>query len=192
MIGDSRFFLQFPFRFSLAVYRGLGMVHTLQKGYKKFCQVEELVASLLLLIITSLVFVSAIARTMRYPLNWAVDISLLLFAWQVFIGGDIAVRNTNLIGVELLVNKFPGIVQKWLKIIFFVLIIMFLGVLVYFGVPLLLDNWKRLFQVLPISYSWCTLSVPVGSFLMIISASIRLVEIIKKPVSFWEQGRRDE
>lgn len=125
-------------------------------------------------------------------MNWAVDISLLLFAWQVFIGGDIAVRNTNLIGVELLVNKFPGIVQKWLKIVFFVLIILFLGVLVYFGVPLLLDNWKRLFQVLPISYSWCTLSVPVGALLMMVSASIRLVEIIKKPVSFWEQGRRDE
>ncbi|HHT79737.1 MAG TPA: TRAP transporter small permease [Spirochaetales bacterium] len=168
------------------------MVRTLQKGYRKFCQVEELVASLLLLAITILVFVSAIARTMRYPLNWAVDISLLLFAWQVFIGGDIAVRNTNLIGVELLVNKFPGIVQKWLKIVFFVLIILFLGVLVYFGVPLLLDNWKRLFQVLPISYSWCTLSVPVGALLMMVSASIRLVEIIKKPVSFWEQGRRDE
>ncbi|MBI9096285.1 MAG: TRAP transporter small permease subunit [Sphaerochaeta sp.] len=99
------------------------MIRTLQKGYKKFCQVEELVASILLLIITILVFVSAVARTLRNPLNWAVDISLLLFAWQVFIGGDIAVRNTNLIGVELLVNKFPGIVQKWLKIIFFVLII---------------------------------------------------------------------
>ena len=168
------------------------MIGTLQKGYKKFCQVEELVASILLLAITILVFVSAVARTVRHPLNWAVDISLLLFAWQVFIGGDIAVRNTNLIGVELLVNKFPGIVQKWLKIIFFVLIIMFLGVLVFFGFPLLLDNWKRLFQVLPISYSWCTLSVPVGSILMIVSASIRLVEIIKKPVSFWEQGRRDE
>lgn len=151
-----------------------------------------MVASLLLLAITILVFVSAIARTMRHPLNWAVDISLLLFAWQVFIGGDIAVRNTNLIGVELLVNKFPGIVQKWLKIVFFVFIILFLGVLVYFGVPLLLQNWKRLFQVLPISYSWCTLSVPVGALLMMISASIRLVEIIKKPVSFWEQGRRDE
>ncbi|MDD3903599.1 MAG: TRAP transporter small permease [Sphaerochaeta sp.] len=167
-------------------------MNTLQKGYKKFCQFEELVASLLLVAITALVFISAIARTLRHPFNWAVDISLLLFAWQVFLGGDIAVRNTNLIGVELLVNKFPGIVQKWLKIIFFVMIIIFLGVLVYFGVPLLLQNWKRLFQVLPISYSWCTLSVPVGSFLMMISASIRLVEIIKKPVSFWEQGRRDE
>ncbi len=163
----------------------------LKQGYAKFCHFEELLASLLLLAITLLVFVSAIARTMGFPLNWAVDISLLLFAWQVFIGGDIAVRNTNLIGVELLVNKFPGKVQKGLKIVFFVMIILFLGVLVYFGIPLLLQNWKRLFQVLPISYSWCTLSVPVGSFLMIISASIRLSQIIKQPVSFWEQGRMD-
>ena len=100
-------------------------------------------------------------------------------------------RNTNLIGVELLVNLFPAKMQKALKIIFFIMIIAFLAVLVYFGVPLLIQNRKRLFQVLPISYSWATLSVPVGSFLMIISASIRLAEIIKKPVSFWEQGRMD-
>ena len=72
---------------------------------------------------------------MKHPLNWAVDISLLLFAWQVFIGGDIAVRNTNLIGVELLVNLFPAKMQKALKIIFFIMIIAFLAVLVYFGVP---------------------------------------------------------
>lgn len=166
-------------------------MNILKQGYKKFCKVEELISSALLLGITVLVFVSAVARTMKHPLNWAVDISLLLFAWQVFIGGDIAVRNTNLIGVELLVNLFPGKVQKALKIIFFIMIIAFLVVLVYFGVPLLIQNRKRLFQVLPISYSWATLSVPVGSFLMIISASIRLVEIIKKPVSFWEQGRMD-
>ncbi len=167
------------------------MVNIVLQGYKKFCKIEELVSSTLLFAITVLVFISAIARTLGHPLNWAVDISLLLFAWQVFIGGDIAVRNTNLIGVELLVNKFPGKVQKALKIVFFLMIIAFLAVLVYFGIPLLIQNWKRLFQVLPISYSWATMSVPVGSFLMIISASIRLAEVIKKPVSFWEQGRVD-
>ncbi len=163
-------------------------MNILQKGYKKFCQFEEFVANLLLVAITVLVFASAIARTVGHPLNWAVDISLLLFAWQVFIGGDIAVRNTDLIGVELIANKFPGKVQKALKLVFFVMIIIFLAVLVYFGIPLLIQNWKRLFQVLPISYSWATMSVPVGAFLMIISAGIRLSEIIKKPASAWEQG----
>ncbi len=94
-------------------------MNILQKGYKKFCDFEELVSSVLLVAITILVFVSAVSRTVGHPLNWAVDISLLLFAWQVFIGGDLAVRNTNLIGVELLANKFPGKVQKGLKIVFF-------------------------------------------------------------------------
>ena len=172
--------------------REIQYMNILQKGYNKFCNFEELVSSVLLVAITILVFVSAVSRTVGHPLNWAVDISLLLFAWQVFIGGDLAVRNTNLIGVELLANKFPGKVQKGLKIVFFIMIIIFLAVLVYFGIPLLIQNRKRLFQVLPISYSWATLSVPVGSFLMIISASIRLSQIIKKPASFWEQGRRDE
>lgn len=170
----------------------INILDKLKLFYKRFCSFEEAISSILLASITVLVFASAIARTLKHPLNWAVDISLLLFAWQVFIGGDIAIRNTNLIGVELIVNKFPGFIQKWLKVFFFILIIIFLSILVYFGIPLLLDNWKRLFQVLPISYSWCTLSVPVGSFLMIISSIIKVIEIIKKPVTYWEQGRRME
>lgn len=179
-------FLVFPGGFRK---RELLALNKIQNIYERFCKAEEFLASMLLVAITVLVFTSAIARTLHMPLNWAVDISLLLFAWQVFIGGDIAIRNTNLIGVEILVNYFPGKTQKMIKIVFFSMIIMFLGVLVYFGIPLCLQNTKRLFQVLPLSYSWCTLSVPVGAFLMIISSSIRLVEIVKKPVSFWEQGR---
>ncbi len=173
-------------------FKGDLMIGVIKRGYKQFCTIEQIFSNILLVTITVLVFLSAVARTVGHPLNWAVDISLLLFAWQVFIGGDIAVRNTNLIGVEILADKFPPRVQKILKISFFILIIMFLSVLVYFGVPLLLQNWKRLFQVLPISYSWCTLSVPVGALLMIISSGIRLFELVKKPVSFWEQERSVE
>jgi len=159
--------------------------------YKKFAKGEEIVTSFMLVAITILVFLSAVARTIHHPLNWAIDFSLLLFAWEVFLGGDIAVRNTKLIGVEILANKFPARGQKTLKLVFFCMMIAFCLILTYYGVILCLDNTKRLFQVLPISYSWCTLSVPVGSFLMVISSSIRIKEIIKSPLSEWEPSKKE-
>ncbi len=165
-------------------------METLKRMYGKFCMAEEFLTNFILATITALVLISALARTLHHPINWAVDISLLLFAWQVFLGGDIAIRNTNLIGVEMLIGKLPLGVQKTMKIAFFVLIIAFLSVLVFFGIPLTLGNRKRLFQVLPLSYSWCTLSVPVGAFLMIISSFIRLARIRRKPAL--EQGASKE
>lgn len=159
----------------------------IKKCYKKFTYFEEFITNIMLAAITVLVFISAIARTVKHPLNWAVDISLLLFAWEVFLGGDIAVRNTKLIGVEILLGKFPVKIQKLLTLIFFCMIIAFCLLLTFYGVKLSLENTKRLFQVMPISYSWCTLSVPVGSFCMCISSAIKINEIVKTPADAWNR-----
>lgn len=157
------------------------------KIYKKFTELEETITNAILVAITVLVFASAIARTVGHPLNWAVDISLLLFAWEVFLGGDLAIRNSKLIGVELFYNKFPKKLQKILSFIFFCMIIAFCVFLTGFGIILCLDNTKRLFQVLPISYSWCTLCVPVGCLGMAISSCIKIREIIKTPLDEWNK-----
>ncbi|MGI5069945.1 TRAP transporter small permease [Treponema pectinovorum] len=158
--------------------------------YKKFTKIEEFLTNLFLIAITALVFLSAVARTLHHPINWAVDFSLLLFAWEVFLGGDIAVRNTKLIGVEILTDKLPVRMQKALSLIFFCLIIAFCLFLTFFGIKLSAENTKRLFQVLPISYSWCTVCVPVGCFFMAISSCIKIHEIIKTPASAWSKKER--
>ena len=48
-----------------------------------------LLGGILLAGITVLVFVSAMMRTIGFPLNWAQDAALIMFAWLSFIGGDI-------------------------------------------------------------------------------------------------------
>lgn len=151
----------------------------IKKAYQAFCLVEQWIAGILLFAITLLVFLSALARTAHYPLNWAVDISLLLFAWLVFLGGDIVLRSTNLIGVDIFLNKMPKKVQHTLHVIFHVMMIAFLAVLVVYGIPLCIENKKRLFQATNLSYSWCSLSVPVGALLMIVSTSIRLRNLLQ-------------
>ena len=154
----------------------------IKKIYEAFCRFEMWAAATLLMAIATLVFVSAIARTVRHPLNWAVDISMLFFAWLVFIGGDIVIRETDLISVDILQRLLPGGIRKWMTAIFYVIMIAFLLVLVWYGIPLLIENRKRLFQAMELSYSWCTLAVPVGSILMIISSSIRLHRLFREPV----------
>ncbi|MCD8141417.1 MAG: TRAP transporter small permease subunit [Planctomycetaceae bacterium] len=148
----------------------------IKRFYAAFGRFELYLVAAILLAISTLMFVSALARTIGHPLNWAVDISMLLFAWMVFVGGDIVIRETNLISVDMFLNKMPRWLRTTLLFLFYILMLAFLVVLVRYGVPLLMRNWKRVFQSTGISYSWCTMAVPVGSFLMFVSTSVRMVQ----------------
>ena len=157
----------------------------MKKAYEKFCQLEQWIAMLLLAGITVLVFVSAMMRTLGFPLNWAQDAALIMFAWLSFIGGDIALHSTGLIGVDLFVVHFPKKVQKAIDILFKVIMLVFLAVLVYFGFQFVMTGYKRLITTLNVSYAYVTASVPVGALLMIISGGQNLYKSIKTPVEKW-------
>ena len=153
----------------------------MKRAYEKFCRFEEKLALVLLAGLAVLVFISALMRTFKHPLNWAQDVALVAFAWLIFIGGDVAVRGSGLIGVDMVVSKLPRSVQKWLDVFYKCLIIAFLCVLVFYGIRMVRQGWSRQIAALGISYGWVTLAVPVGSFLMIISTAISLVKRIKTP-----------
>ncbi len=160
----------------------------LKTFYTALLRAEELLLGLLLVGITVLVFSSAVTRAMNYPIIWATDISTLFFAWEVFLGGDYLIRHTSIGGVELVANRLPPKAQKALKLLWFVLIVGFCAILAVYGTRLCLSNTKRMFQGLPLSYSWCTLSVPVGSLLMIVSSLVRIREILRTPAAYWKQA----
>ena len=148
--------------------------------YGYFCKVEETLVKLSLVSIAVLVFISAIFRTFKYPLNWAADVAMLLFAWLIFLGADMALRNTDLVSVDMIITKFSQKVQKSIFVLWNFIIILFLVFLIWHGVPLAIESTSRLFQTLGISYSWATISVPVGAFLMIITMCIKTSHLLKK------------
>jgi C4-dicarboxylate transporter, DctQ subunit len=147
--------------------------------YHKFCRFEELLVQVFLATITFLVFSSAVCRSLKVPINWAIDASMLLFAWTVFLGADVALRNTGLVKVDLLIKNLSSTNQKLFSILWQIIIIIFLSSLIWYGIPLSLESSKRLFWTLGISYSWATVSVPAGSFLMIVSTGIKLYNTVK-------------
>ena len=157
----------------------------MKKAYEKFCQLEQWIAMLLLAGITVLVFVSAMMRTLGFPLNWAQDAALIMFAWLSFIGGDIALHSTGLIGVDMFVMHFPKVVQKAIDILFKVIMLAFLSVLVIYGFQYVMTGYKRLITTLNVSYAFVTASVPVGALLMIVSVGTNLYKSIKTPVEKW-------
>lgn len=147
--------------------------------------IEEIFTGLLLSLISILVFGSAVARTIGFPINWAQDIALLAFGWLTFLGADVVAKSGKLINIDMFTTHMPKFVQKVLGIIFDVMMLVFLLILIVYGFLLVSQSWTRMFNTLKLSYAWCTLSVPVGSFLLFVTMIGKLVQDIKKPLKDW-------
>jgi len=84
-------------------------------------------------------------------------------------------RKGNLVNVDFLVQRFPQLVQRILGIVIYLIILVFLATLAGFGLYLSYITRARAFQGIPtFSYTWITLSVPVGCALCIINC-IRMI-----------------
>lgn len=161
----------------------------MKKFYEYVCQAEAWIAKTFLVIISGLVFVAAIARFLRMPIIWATDAATFLFAWCVFLGGDMAMRNDKLVKIELVTDMLPKKVRKYLEIGNFAIIILFLASLVVYGSYLSYTTRFRVFQGIPgFSYTWVTLSIPVGSILMIITAVSKVKDIISGKAALKENS----
>ncbi len=158
----------------------------MRKAYEYICKGEAFVARSALVLMVGLIFTAGIARLMDRPINWAVDMATFLFAWCCFLSADIAWRENRLMAVEVFVSKFPQRVRRCVKALHYLIISVFLVYLIVFGLGLSHASWARTFQGIPgFSYTWVTLSVPVGAFLMLIST------ILKIRREFFEKAGRE-
>jgi TRAP-type C4-dicarboxylate transport system permease small subunit len=126
-----------------------------------------------------LVFASAIARGMRHPIQWTVDISQLLLAWVSFLGADVAWRHNQILGLDLITKNLPLKIRRVVELIVLLVILTALIIFIIYGIRLAQSNWKRAMQVVRMSYSFVTLSLPVASVSMSISTIIKIVERVR-------------
>lgn len=162
--------------------RASNVIVKIEKG---IFTIEKIFTALLLCTISVLVFLSAVMRKIGVPINWAQDFSLLCFAWLTFIGGDLLMRTSRLISIDMVTKLLPKFIQKWLSVIFDILMIVFLIVLIKYGFPLVNQSWNRLFNTLNLSYAWCTLCVPVGAIFMMETLIHNTIDDLLKKPSEW-------
>lgn len=152
----------------------------MKKVYETYCKLEEILVGVIFVSIVVLIFSAAFFRQFDNPIVWADDIAKLLFSWAAFLGADVAMRYSRLVGVDMLVKKLPRKTAKTIQIMVFAIIIALLAAFVLFGIRLSIESVDRSFQTLSwLSYSLVTASLPVSSLLMILTAGLKIVKIVK-------------
>jgi TRAP-type C4-dicarboxylate transport system permease small subunit len=141
---------------------------------------EMTVAKYALFALSALIFGAAVARTLRYPIAWAMDAATFLFAWCVFLGGDIAIRRDRLFCIVILSQRLSPRGQLLLKAVNYLIIALFLAGMIFYGSWLSVTTRHRAFQGMPgVSYTWVTLSVPIGCALMLRSSLQKVRESLR-------------
>ncbi len=150
------------------------------KCYRVYCRTEETVVGAGLVAIVTLTFMNAVLRIFKAPIIVADDLSLLLFSWVAFLGADVALRYSRLVGMDILVKKFSPRVQKLTQLLVYTVIAVILAVLVNGGLTVIAKNPSRPFNTLPVPYSWVTMSLPACSVLMIFTCAVKIGKLLKR------------
>jgi len=146
-----------------------------KRWYARVCGAESFVAQLTLWGMVLLIFVAGVARLVGSPINWAVDLSTCLFAWSCFLSADVAWRENKLMRVDVFLRLFPERLRWFLGFLNYCVLVGFFLYLIIFGLYLSYTTRVRTFQGIPgFSYTWVTLSVPVGALLLLMTAIIKI------------------
>jgi TRAP-type transport system small permease protein len=148
--------------------------------YAFLLRLEAVLAGVFLLLMVALIFAGGIARLLHHPLNWTIDLSTCFFAWATFLCADIAWRRDQLMSIDVLTARVPPPVQRALTYASYVIIAAFLCYAIYAGIELSRFSWARSFQGIPgVSYSWVTMSISVGSALLLATTLLKLRDALR-------------
>lgn len=147
----------------------------MRKLYEHLIAAEAVLAAALLVLMVALIFLGGVSRVLGYPLNWSTDFATAFFAWACFFCADIAWRKNSLMAIEFLPNRLPAKAQKALRFANYFIISGFLLYLLVMGTWLAWTSRARSFQGIPeISYSWVTMSLPVGGALLLLTTILKV------------------
>jgi TRAP-type C4-dicarboxylate transport system permease small subunit len=152
----------------------------MRKIYRFFCKTEEIICGVGFIVLIALVFLSAILRFFRVSMSWNIDMAMLLLAWTAFLGADIAYRSGQLVGIDLVTRNLPKTVRIFVELLIFVVILIALMVIIYFGIRLAAAEWIRRYQSMPIPYSMVTVSIVFAAASMVFSTILKIRRCILK------------
>ena len=152
----------------------------LKRLYQKLCAAEALLAGTLLVLMVALIFLGGMSRVFGYPLNWSVDFATAFFAWACFLCADIAWRRNSLMSIDFLVNRLPATARHAVRYANYLIISGFLAYVIVMGSWLAWTSRARSFQGIPeISYSWVTMSAPVGALLLLVTTILKVRQDVR-------------
>jgi TRAP-type C4-dicarboxylate transport system permease small subunit len=123
-----------------------------------------------------IVIAGVIARyAMQNPLSWTEEASRFLMIWMVLIGMSVVARHRENLSVTFLVIKFPIFLQRIVKFLTELLVMLFLYILVVEGMEMALEAKVQIVPSIGITMFFPLLCIPVGGMLTMIQLGLQML-----------------
>jgi TRAP-type C4-dicarboxylate transport system permease small subunit len=147
--------------------------------------IEKLICSILLALMTLIIVAQLILRWTGLPLAWTEEIARYLFVWLIYIACSYGIKERKHIKVEIILLLFEGkakyIFQQISNILFFI----FCTVLTYFG-ALLLKKISLQGQVSPAVQ--IPMILPYASF--VVGAILMMVRLLQDSILLHKEEKQ--
>jgi TRAP-type transport system small permease protein len=138
---------------------------------------DRAITAALIVAVAVMVGVVTAQVALRYGFNrsidWADEISRLAFVWSIFLAVPLGVRQGAHIGIDIVVMKFPALVQRWLRRAAAAVSAAMMGLIAWAAQGVAREQWDELMATLDWSVGWFIVPVGVGAAL----SALHLVRI---------------
>ncbi|HEY9054378.1 MAG TPA: TRAP transporter small permease subunit [Rectinemataceae bacterium] len=152
----------------------------MKRLYRWFCRAEQIACGLGFGFLIFFIFISAILRLFKLSMSWYMDLAMLCLAWTAFLGADVAWREGQIIGIDLLTRRLPPRIRSAVELVVHIIIAATLVVIVIFGARLAWTDRVSRYQSMPIPLALVTLSLVVAAFSMFFSTLQKIQKVARQ------------
>ena len=144
------------------------------------CKLLSYLIGFILAAISTILFVSVISRYFfNNPLTWSEDILNILMIWMVLLGAALGLREGTHVAIDLIIEKFPGLVRKIIDVII-ILIIGFVAWIIFkYGWAFAMKGMRRIVPSIDwLKFGYVYLALPTGYGLILLVTVEKLLEAV--------------
>ncbi|MBD5608199.1 MAG: TRAP transporter small permease [Desulfovibrio sp.] len=131
-----------------------------------------------------LVFAQVITRyVFNFTPSFGEELARYLFVWVVFLSLPLVARYGGHMAIETLTSRVKGATLKFLNICADLFTIIFMGIMVWYGVLMVMRTSYQTSPAMMIPMSWVYVVIPFGSGVMLLYALANLINLLRTPAS---------
>lgn len=135
--------------------------------------------TLLLAVMTAIIFWQVFSRfVVGSSLSWSEELSRFLMIFMILIGSSIALRNNELIAIEIILEKVENLSKKIVVITIHIISIVFFIILIKYGYSMAQSFSNQMAPGLGISMKYIYLALPLGGVLLLLNSLACIAEEI--------------
>lgn len=143
--------------------------------------------SVLVFVMFVIVMVQIFSRMFGSSVSWTEELSRFLLVWIGLLAASIALKQGGHAGIEFFVERLSDELQTHIRVICAVIMLIFLVYFTYYAWNAALGAGAIRSTALEIKMTWPRLALPVGGFLMGVSALYLMLANINQVIREWKK-----